>query len=116
MGMFNSKEWAEVYNNGQPGSPNDEAEANKENGGDGGKAKNRVLRVDPRSISDDVERTPIQVDKAKKGGFDTPTPDTPTGIKTNVNRFKVSSFVFGVCCKELEGLQIVLSFESPFSL
>ena len=93
MGMFNSKEWAEVYNNGQPGSPNDEAEANKENGGDGAKAKNRVLRVDPRSISDDVERTPIQVDKAKKGGFDTPTPDTPTGIKTNVNRFKVSSFV-----------------------
>ena len=42
-------------------------------------------------ISDDVERTPIQVEKANKG-FETPTQnssETPTGIVNKNNRFVV---------------------------
>jgi len=83
MGVFGSKEWSEVYNNGSPGSPEDQDKAMDPR-------PRGVVRVDPRSISDDVERTPIQVDKTKGAGLNQEAQETPTGIKTKLDRFKAA--------------------------
>lgn len=69
MGGFASKEWSEVFSNASPGSPvnldeTPDALADGETIPAGFVARRRVLPVDPRSISDDVTRTPIQVEKS----------------------------------------------------
>jgi len=85
MGGFGSKEWSEVYTNGSPGSPEDQANKDEETKG----TKGKMRGFDPRSISDDVERTPIQVDKARPG-LSQEAQETPTGVKTNIDRFKAA--------------------------
>jgi len=59
MGQYISKEWTEVVTTGSP-----EAPVVEEGVAEGAVAKRRVLQFDPRSISDDVTRTPIQVEKS----------------------------------------------------
>ena len=59
MGQYISKEWTEVVTTGSP-----EAPVVEEGVVEGAVAKRRVLQFDPRSISDDVTRTPIQVEKS----------------------------------------------------
>merc|ERR1711878_22975 len=59
MGQYISKEWTEVVTTGSP-----EAPVVEEGVAEGAVAKRRVLKFDPRSISDDVTRTPIQVEKS----------------------------------------------------
>lgn len=63
MGGYMSKEWSEVVTGSSPGSPNDPQVERVTENIDGEIARRRILRVDPRSISDDVTRTPIQVDR-----------------------------------------------------
>ena len=56
--MTKAGEWTEVVTGSSPGSPESDDPhmiTNNE------VARRRILRVDPRSISDDVNRTPIQV-------------------------------------------------------
>lgn len=62
MGGLYSKagEWNEVMTGNSPGSPDSEDTQKFTNNE---LAKRRILQVDPRSASDDVTRTPIQVDK-----------------------------------------------------
>jgi len=62
MGGLYSKagEWNEVMTGNSPGSPDSEDTQKFTNNE---LAKRRILQVDPRSVSDDVTRTPIQVDK-----------------------------------------------------
>jgi len=65
--MSKAGEWSEVVTGFSPGSPEtDEPQRISNNE----LAKRRILRVDPRSISDDVTRTPIQLEK-------TPNDSTP---------------------------------------
>jgi hypothetical protein len=87
MGALNTKQWAEVLTTGSPGSPEaaesrtaitDSAENSPgpadvevdeeiEGSGDLPRPKHRNLKMlDPRSVSDDVERTPIQLEKSAK--------------------------------------------------
>jgi len=87
MGGFGSKEWSEVYTNGSPGSPEDQA--GKAEDSKGTKGKGVMRGFDPRSISDDVERTPIQVEKARSG-LNQEAQETPTGVKNNIDRFKAA--------------------------
>ena len=71
-----SKEWKEVVTGSSPGSPEDaERSGGQHDGASRGAAaamlaRRRILNADPRSISDDVTRTPIQVDR-------TPDQSTP---------------------------------------
>lgn len=60
MGGYISKEWTEVNTTGSPEAPSSSEVS------EGAVARRRILKVDPRSISDDVTRTPIQVDKSPK--------------------------------------------------
>merc|ERR1711971_398834 len=62
MGGLYSKagEWNEVMTGNSPGSPDSEDTQKFTNNE---LAKRRILQVGPRSVSDDVTRTPIQVDK-----------------------------------------------------
>ena len=53
-------EWTEVVTGSSPGSPESDDPHRITNNE---VARRRILRVDPRSISDDVNRTPIQVDQ-----------------------------------------------------
>ena len=64
MGGYFSKEWTEVNTMGSPDAETKEEVSNV--------AKRRILKVDPRSISDDVTRTPIQVEKTPLEGESTP--------------------------------------------
>ena len=63
-------QWSEVMTSTSPGSPN-ESNGNQNEKvpvgveAVGSLARRRILDTDPRSISDDVTRTPIQVEKAK---------------------------------------------------
>lgn len=96
MGAFQSKVWTEVSSSGSPGSPSESKPV-----GDNEKPKAAPFR-DPRSISDDVERTPIQIAAEKRlkkiaaMGEDSkenvmPTMDqTPTGPSL-AGRFKAAS-------------------------
>jgi len=54
-------EWTEVVTGSSPGSPESDDPHRITNNE---VARRRILRVDPRSISDDVNRTPIQVDRS----------------------------------------------------
>jgi len=69
MGGLVSKasEWTEVVTGSSPGSPETDDPQRISNNE---LAKRRILQADPRSASDDVTRTPIQVDK-------TPNDSTP---------------------------------------
>lgn len=71
MGSFVSKEWAEVMT---AGSPEVQPESDVNVAAQEGKGsepiikdkhlpKNRILSFDPRSESDNVDRTPIRVNK-----------------------------------------------------
>jgi len=84
MGAFASKEWSEVYNNGSPGSPDDSAATGAKEADPASLRAKGALRGDPRSISDDVERTPIA------GGAAGKAQETPTGFKTRLDRFKAA--------------------------
>ena len=59
MGAFQSRVWNEVASSGSPGSPS-ENQPLSNNG------KPIAPFRDPRSISDDVERTPIQIAADKR--------------------------------------------------
>lgn len=91
MGLMNSKdEWAEVYNNGSPGSPDsNDVPVQQEKGG---KKKKFLRSIDPRSISDDVERTPIQAGSAARSPTDDQcaTPIMATAKKNPTDRFKAA--------------------------
>lgn len=63
MGGVFTKEWSEVVTGSSPGSPDDPQNERVTNNVGGAVAKRRILHVDPRSISDDVTRTPIQVER-----------------------------------------------------
>jgi len=65
--MSKAGEWSEVVTGSSPGSPETDDPQRISNNE---LAKRRILRVDPRSISDDVTRTPIQLEK-------TPNDSTP---------------------------------------
>jgi len=87
------EEWSEVYNNGSPGSPDSDIVAAAQQpqlGGKGGKKRFGGRSMDPRSISDDVERTPIQT------GSNRNTPDaeavctTPLQPKNQADKFKAA--------------------------
>ena len=58
----------------------------------GGKKKKFLRSIDPRSISDDVERTPIQAGSAARSPTDDQcaTPIMATAKKNPTDRFKVS--------------------------
>jgi len=73
MGGIMSKagEWTEVVTGSSPGSPDTDDPQRISNNE---LAKRRILQADPRSVSDDVSRTPIQVDK-------TPNDSTPKATK-----------------------------------
>ncbi len=64
-----TKEWSEVMTGSSPGSPNEESQQGKPLNE---VARRRILQVDPRSISDDVTRTPIQVERATNSEESTP--------------------------------------------
>lgn len=72
MGGFISKEWSEVMTSASPGSPEEKKEEKFYDMAEGAVARRRILNADPRSITDEVSRTPIQVDK-------TPNESTPKG-------------------------------------
>ena len=73
MGLFYSKEWNEVVTSNSPGSPDQGVQDNK----GGADPRRRVLAMDPRSISDDVSRTPIQVNNSKTTSEATPKTAKP---------------------------------------
>ena len=86
MGALQSKIWSEVPTNEIPESPS-EIQPLSSNG------KPVAPFRDPRSISDDVERTPIQIgsNKSKDSDIKNKAPDvdqTPTG-PSFAARFKV---------------------------
>jgi len=60
MGAFQSKVWTEVTSSGSPGSPSESKPLS-----DNERPKYVPFR-DPRSVSDDVERTPIQIAAEKR--------------------------------------------------
>ena len=94
MGALNTKQWAEVLTTGSPGSPeaagsrtgttdsvssadnslststgqiDDVVDEKIEGSGDLPRPKHRNLKnLDPRSVTDDVDRTPIQLEKSAK--------------------------------------------------
>lgn len=86
--MNSKEEWAEVYNNGSPGSPDSgDVPVVQEKGA--GKLKKKFLRsIDPRSISDDVERTPIQAGAAARSPADDQCA-TPV-LKNQTDKFKAA--------------------------
>jgi len=64
MGGYLSREWSEVMTSASPGSPSDgKQETVPIEASAASIARRRI--VDPRSLSDDVTRTPIQVEKLK---------------------------------------------------
>jgi len=65
--MTKAGEWTEVVTGSSPGSPETDDPQRITNNE---LAKRRILQADPRSVSDDVSRTPIQLDK-------TPNDSTP---------------------------------------
>ena len=77
MGGYLSREWSEVVTGTSPGSPNDPPAERAAAIDSGEVARRRILRVDPRSISDDVTRTPIQVDRAPGSESSTPRAAAP---------------------------------------
>ena len=60
-----------------PGSPNDNPNEKVPAEAAGSVARRRILNADPRSISDDVTRTPIQVEKMKSSEESTPRAAPP---------------------------------------
>ena len=87
MGALQSKIWSEVPSNEVPESPSETQPLSTH-------GKPVAPFRDPRSISDDVERTPIQLgsDKSKETARSTSIPEvnqTPTG-PSFAARFKVS--------------------------
>ena len=94
MGALQSKIWSEVPSNEVPESPSETQPLSTH-------GKPVAPFRDPRSISDDVERTPIQLgsDKSKETARSTSIPEvnqTPTG-PSFAARFKVS-----ISCSNLD--------------
>ena len=124
MGALNTKQWAEVLTTGSPDANEDKtgkttssatsstenspipenATESKNNDEDRPRPRHRNLKsLDPRSVSDDVTRTPIQVEKSPesrrsvKNESDEEETDTsgqellstPMAIDKHLNKFKV---------------------------
>merc|ERR1712029_1137301 len=89
-----NEEWAEVYNNGEPGSPDSDVWTGNQGGqvGPPGGKKKKFRSIDPRSISDDVERTPIQASpKETNGDAEACTTPIHAAFKKNpTQRFKTT--------------------------
>ena len=80
MGAFQSKVWSEVASSASPGSPSESEPVTK---------KPAAPFRDPRSVSDGVDRTPIQFSEDRQGKVPS-TDQTPTGLSL-AGRFKVRS-------------------------
>ena len=125
MGALNTKQWSEVLTTGSPGSPKTNEEETGTNSSENSpvpekvdskldeddeddrpKPRHRNLKfLDPRSVSDDVLRTPIQVEKSpeskvSENGSDNEEEEetdtsgqellsTPMAIDKHLNKFKV---------------------------
>lgn len=92
MGLMNSKdEWAEVYNNGSPGSPDSADVPPAVQQPEKGKLKKKkfLRSIDPRSISDDVERTPIQAGAAAQRSPQDDQCATPV-LRNQTDKFKAA--------------------------
>ena len=127
MGALNTKQWSEVLTTGSPGSPSKKADTtdpvssvpssaensptveqqteskkvSENEAEDQPRPRHRNLQsLDPRSVSDDVTRTPIQKDKVKdsdeesdnEGETDTSGQEllsTPMAIDKHLSKFKV---------------------------
>ena len=81
MGAFQSKVWSEVASSASPGSPS-------ESGPVSSIKKPAAPFRDPRSVSDEVDRTPIQFSEDRQGKVPS-TDQTPTGPSL-AGRFKVT--------------------------
>ena len=129
MGALNTKQWSEVLTTGSPGSPSKNVDTtdpvssvpssaensptveqhtpkkgSENEGEDQPRPRHRNLQsLDPRSVSDDVTRTPIQKEKVKdsddesdnEGETDTSGQEllsTPMAIDKHLNKFKVYIF------------------------
>lgn len=98
MGLFQSKDWAEVDRLGSPDNQQEMVASRRDGGGDGTESvsgssilRHRRLNNDPRSVSDEVERTPIQdsVKEDRQRAWETPTAAGSSSAPKNSKVFKV---------------------------